>query len=131
MSKVVELLQKSQVFHFATVDGDKPRVRPFGFVMDFEGKLYFATANSKDVYKQMKVNPNVEMSGMLENGSWIRLSGKAVLGGNAEAKRRAFEVFPRFKDIYQSPENPAFEVFYLDSPSAFVYPFTGTPEKIL
>ena len=131
MKQVVDLLRQTGVFHLATVDGDCARARPFGFVMLFEGRAYFTTANSKPVYRQLKSNPHTEMSGMLPDERWIRVEGRAVFDGNMEAKRRAFEDFPRFKDLYQSPENPAFEVFYLDNPSATVYSMTAPPEKIL
>jgi uncharacterized pyridoxamine 5'-phosphate oxidase family protein len=131
MSRIVDLLHEAQVFHIATIDGDVPRVRPFGFVMDFEGKIYFTTSNAKDVYKQIKKNPNVEFSAMLPSGEWIRVQGKAVFDGNAAAKKKAFEIFDGFKNIYQSPENPSFEVFYLEKPSATLYSMTAAPEKIL
>jgi uncharacterized pyridoxamine 5'-phosphate oxidase family protein len=131
MSRVAELLGDAKVFHIATIDGDQARVRPFGFVMDFEGKVYFVTGNTKDFYKQVTKNPKVEMSAMLPDGRWIRVSGKAVFDGSAAAKKKAFEQFDGFKDLYQSPNNPIFEVFYLEDASAVVYSFTEAPEKII
>jgi uncharacterized pyridoxamine 5'-phosphate oxidase family protein len=130
MSRAAELLGEAKVFHIATVDGDQARVRPFGFVMDFEGKVYFTTGNMKDFYRQAKKNPKVEMSAMLPDGRWIRVNGTAVFDGNAAAKKKAFELFDGFKALYQSPDSPTFEVFYLDNLSATVYSFTEEPEKI-
>ena len=130
MSRAAELLGEAQVFHIATVDGDQARVRPFGFVMDFDGKVYFTTGNMKDFYAQAKKNPKVEMSAMLPDGRWIRVNGVAVFDGNSAAKERAFELFDGFKNIYQSPDNPTFEVFYLDNLSATVYALNGEKEKI-
>jgi uncharacterized pyridoxamine 5'-phosphate oxidase family protein len=131
LSRIVDLFAEAGVFHIATVDGDKARVRPFGFIMDFDGKVYFTTGHKKDVYKQLQKNPNVELSAMLPDGRWIRAQGKAVFGGGLPAKKKAFEVFDRFKEIYKSPDNPEFEVFYLDSLSATLYSLTAEPEKIL
>ncbi|MDR2779893.1 MAG: pyridoxamine 5'-phosphate oxidase family protein [Synergistaceae bacterium] len=131
MKKVVDLLHEAGVFHFATVEGDRARVRPFGFVMEFGGKLYFTTGNKKPVYRQLKENPNVEICGMLPDNKWIRLEGRAVFDGNLPAKKHAFELFPDFKHLYETPENPEFEVFYLASPSATLYSMTAAPEKIL
>ena len=131
MKKTVALLGEAKVFHIATVDGDRPRVRPFGFIMEFEGKIYFTTGNKKDFYKQARENPNVEISAMLPDDKWIRLSGKAVFDGSAAAKKKAFEIFDHFKVLYQTPDNPTFEVFYLENPSATVYSMTGDAEKIL
>jgi uncharacterized pyridoxamine 5'-phosphate oxidase family protein len=131
MKQVVELIRKAGVFHIATVDGDRPRVRPFGFIMVFEDKLYFTTANRKNFYKQLQKNPNVEISAMVDDDRWIRLEGKAVFDGSLAAKTRAFEIFPNFRQMYQSPDNPVFEVFYLENPSALLYSMTGEPQKIL
>lgn len=131
MKRVVALIGEAEVFHIATVDGDKPRVRPFGFIMDFEDKIYFTTGNKKDFYKQLQKNPNVEISTMLADGSWIRLAGKAVFDASPAAKKKAFEIYPGFNELYQSSENPTFEVFYLENPTATVYAFGKEPEKIL
>ncbi|MDR1021654.1 MAG: pyridoxamine 5'-phosphate oxidase family protein [Synergistaceae bacterium] len=131
MSRTAELLGDAKVFHIATIDGDQARVRPFGFVMDFEGKVYFTTGNGKDFYRQAKKNPKVEMSAMLPDGRWIRVSGSAVFDGNMAAKKKAFELYDGFKAIYRSPDGPTFEVFYLDNMSAVVYSFTDAPEKII
>ena len=68
---------EAKVFFLATVDGDKPRVRPFGAINIFEDKLYFQTGKIKDVSKQLDINPNVEICGFTD-GEWIRLEGKLV-----------------------------------------------------
>ncbi|MDR2175908.1 MAG: pyridoxamine 5'-phosphate oxidase family protein [Synergistaceae bacterium] len=131
MQQIVDLFHKAGVFHIATVDGDQPRVRPFGLAMLFEDRLYFTTANRKSFYKQLQKNPNVEISAMIDENSWLRLEGKAVFDGSTAAKKRAFEVYPGFQEMYQSPENPIFEVFYLDKPSATLYSLTEEAKKIL
>lgn len=131
MKQVVTMLSEVEVFHIASVDGDKARVRPFGFIMDFEGKIYLTTGNQKNFYRQTKADPNVEISAMLTDGRWIRLNGRAVYDGNMAAKRKAFEIYPDFKNLYQSPENPTFEVFYLEDPHATLYAFGKEPETLL
>lgn len=62
MSEVVKFLTDAETFYIATVDGDKPRVRPFGIAIDHESKVYFVTGNKKEVYRQLKANPNFEVS---------------------------------------------------------------------
>jgi uncharacterized pyridoxamine 5'-phosphate oxidase family protein len=131
MKQVVDLFHQAGVFFLATVDGNRARVRPFGFIMEFEGRLYFTTGNKKPVYAQLKKYPHAEMSAMLPDNHWIRLEGKAVFDGSMPAKHHAFEIFPNFNNIYKSPENPEFEVFYLEAPSALVYSMTEPPRKIL
>ena len=130
MSEVVDFLNKAKVFYLATLDNGKPRVRPFGFVMDYEENVYFCTANTKDVYTQMVANPNVEISAMLPEGQWIRITGKAVFENNLEAKKKSFEIMPALAGSYKSPENPAYEVFYLTEGEATLYSFTEAPKKI-
>lgn len=85
MSEVCEFLKKCGTFYLATVDGDKPQVRPFGAVCEFEGNLYFVTNNQKDVYKQMKANPNVSICGMYKD-EWIRVSGEVEEDTRREAR---------------------------------------------
>ncbi|MDR1965570.1 MAG: pyridoxamine 5'-phosphate oxidase family protein [Synergistaceae bacterium] len=131
MKRIVDLFHKAGVFHVATVDGDRARVRPFGFIMEFGGRLYFTTGNKKPVYAQLKKNPLTEMSAMLPDDKWVRLEGRAVFDGSEEAKKKAFELFPDFKHLYQSPDNPTFEVFYLEEPSATLYSMTDAPTKLL
>jgi uncharacterized pyridoxamine 5'-phosphate oxidase family protein len=131
MQQVVDLIHEAGVFHIATIDGDRPRVRPFGFAMLFEDKLYFTTTNQKNFYRQLQKNPNVEFSAMIDEDRWLRLEGKAVFNGNMAAKKRAFELYPDFRHMYQTPENPVFEVFYLTEPSATLYSTTEEAKKIL
>ena len=85
MKEIYEYLKNCGTFYLATVDGDKPQVRPFGAVCEFEGKLYFVTNNQKEVYKQMKANPNVAICGMYK-GTWIRVSGVVEEDTRREAR---------------------------------------------
>ena len=130
MKEVVTLIGEVEIFHIASIDGDKPRVRPFGFIMDFEDKIYFTTGNQKNFYKQLQKNPNVEISAMLEGGRWVRLSGKAVFDGNKKAKEKAFQIYPDFKDLYGTPDSSTFEVFYLENPAATLYAPGEEPKKL-
>ena len=113
LQKTLNFLQECRTFYVATTDGDQPRVRPFGLVIEHEGKLWFGTANTKEVYRQLKANPRIEISATSPAMEWVRLSGKAVFESNAEVKRKAFELLPMLANIYHGPEDPVFEVFYL------------------
>ncbi len=114
MQEVLGFLKDNAVFYFATVDGNIPRVRPFGFVTEFEGKLYFGTSNGKDVYRQLKKNPRFEVSTAAKSGEWLRLSGTAVFNTNRQTKQAAFDALPRLKDLYNLEDN-IFEVFYIEN----------------
>lgn len=130
MSDVVKFLSDVKTFYVATVDGDKPRVRPFGVALEHEGKVYFVTSNQKPVYQQLKANPNFEVSATDKDGRWIRLEGKAVFENNIEVKKKAFEVMPNLSYIYQTPDNPIFEVFYVAEGEATLYSFSEAPKKL-
>ncbi len=120
LQKTLAFLQANRTFYLATVDEGKPRVRPFGLVIEHDGKLWFGTANTKAVYRQLRANPHVEISATSPSMEWIRLSGKAVFESNVDVKRKAFELLPMLANIYQGPDDPVFEVFYLaDAEVAF------------
>lgn len=113
LQKTLQFLLDSSVFYLATADDGLPRVRPFGLVLEYDGKLWFGTANTKPVYRQLQANPHVEISTALPSAEWIRLNGKAVFENNAAVKQKAFEIMPTLKSIYAGPDDPVFEVFFL------------------
>ncbi|MDR0562210.1 MAG: pyridoxamine 5'-phosphate oxidase family protein [Spirochaetaceae bacterium] len=118
-----------KTFYVATVEGDAPRVRPFGFVMEFQDKLYFATNDQKPSFKQLTANPKVEISATdPDSKEWLRLSGKAVFDSRPEVKARAFEVAPFLKQMYDSDEGPALKLFYLAEGEA-IFQTLGSPTQ--
>jgi uncharacterized pyridoxamine 5'-phosphate oxidase family protein len=125
MDEALKFLTDNQTFYIATVDGDEPKVRPFGFVMEFDHKIYFCTNNQKDVFKQLKANPKFEVCAADNTGRWIRLKGKAVFDNNIAAKEKVFEVMPRLGKLYQSASNPIFEVFYVAEGEATIFSMAG------
>jgi len=114
LQKTLKFLQDNKTFYLATTEGSQPRVRPFGLVIEHEGKLWFGTANTKAVYRQLQANPRIEISATSPQMEWIRLSGKAIFESNAEVKRQAFELLPTLSNIYKGPDDPVFVVFYLE-----------------
>lgn len=104
MSAVLDYLKESGVFYLSTMDGNQPRVRPFGAVCEFEGKLYFITAKTKNVYKQLLENPRVEISAMKGQDSWIRLDGEVKMDGRREARAAMLEAVPVLKNMYNADD---------------------------
>ena len=127
MKKSLEFLQECGVFYLATVEGDQPRVRPFGAVFEYEGKLYTATNNQKACFKQMLVNPKIELSGMNNEGQWIRLTGLVSHDDRIEAKAFALEAVPFLKTMY-SAEDGKFAVMRFESGSATISSVKGIIE---
>ena len=128
MERVYEFLKKAKTYYLATMDGDQPRVRPFGTIDLFEGKLYIQTGRIKAVAKQMEANPKVEISGMAE-GKWIRLAAEAVLDDNIAAQEHMLEAYPSLKGMYQ-PGDGNTAVYYLKNATAQICSFAEAPKTI-
>ena len=124
MNKVVEFLNANPVQYLATVGRDgKAKCRPFMFAGELDGKLWFCTNNTKDVYKDMQANPEIEISVSSPEYAWIRLHGKAVFENNMAAKEMCIQN-PIVKGQYGEAANPIFEVFYLDNALSLTSPET-------
>ena len=104
MEEVYDFLKKCEVFYLATEEGNQPRVRPFGAVNIYEGKLYIQTGKSKNVSKQMQINPNVEITGF-KDGRWIRLEGQVVRDDRREAKVSMLDENPVLKNMYSADDD--------------------------
>lgn len=128
MNRVVEFLEECQTFHLATLDGDQPRVRPFGAVMEYNGKIYICTNNTKNCFKQMVSNPKVEIEGIC-NGKWVRICGEVKADPDREAKAAMLEKYPSLKKMY-SPDDSIYEILYFTKGTAFFYSFGEEPEII-
>lgn len=129
MNEVLEFLTKNPTFYIATMDGDQPRVRPFGAVMKYEDKIYFTTNNTKPVFSQLAANPKVEISTASPKGEWIRLTGKAVVDSRNEVKSAMLEAVPSLKKMYSLDDN-IFEVFYLADAVVTFNSFTSAPKTV-
>lgn len=129
MSKVSEFLAENPVQYLATVGRDgKAKCRPFMFSFEKDGKLWFNTGNFKDVYQDMQANPYVEFCVSSPDFQWIRISGKVVFVDDKAIKEAALEN-PIVKNNYQTADNPAFEVFYLEGAHAVLADFSGNPPQ--
>ncbi|SEP38327.1 pyridoxamine 5'-phosphate oxidase family protein [Propionispora vibrioides] len=129
MDEVLAFLLDNRVFYLATVEGNVPKVRPFGFAMVFEGKLYFGTNNQKPVYRQLKDNPLFEISTTSQSGEWLRLSGKAVFDTTPQTKQAALEAMPTLKKMY-SVDDTVFELFYVAEGEATFRDMKGSSRTV-
>ncbi len=128
MKRVYDFLKKAEVYYLATVEGNQPRVRPFGTVNIFEDKLYIQTGKSKPVADQMKANKKVEISAMAE-GKWIRLEAEVVLDERIEAQESMLASYPELQHLYK-PGDGNTEVYYLTNATAQICSFTEAPKLI-
>jgi len=113
MQEIIEFLNSYRTGCLATVENGKPRVRPWAFMLEEGGKFWFCTANNKDVFKQLKGNPYIEFTSW-EGFNILRLSGEVKFSQDMEMKTKILENNPGVKSIYKSPDNPVFEIFYLE-----------------
>ena len=128
MQEVYEFLKACGTYYLATVEGDQPRVRPFGTVDIFEGKLYIQTGKVKDVSKEMQANPKVEICAF--NGEkWIRVAGEVVRDDRVEAKEHMLDSYPNLKTLYRADDDNT-EVLYLKKVTATISSFTEEPKVI-
>lgn len=128
MEEVFKFLKKCGVFYLATEEGNQPRVRPFGAINIYEGKLYIQTGKSKNVSKQMQINPNVEISGFVD-GKWIRLDGTVVRDDRYEAKADMLDNNPELKSMYSADDDNT-EVLYFKNAKATFCSFTEEPRIV-
>ena len=126
MQEVYEFLKAAGTYYLATMDGEQPRVRPFGTIDLFDGRLYIQTGKRKDVANQLKANPKIEISAMLE-GRWIRLSAEAVLDDRLAPQVHMLDNYPSLKAMY-APGDGNTEVYYLRNATAAICSFTSEPE---
>ena len=131
MKEILQALTENPTFYLATNSPAGPRVRPFGFVMEYESKLYFLTSNDKDVFKQLKADSRFEVCSTPKDGmAWMRLKGKAVFDTRKEIIKKVFEIAPFLEQIYQTPDNPIIELFYIAEGEATFYSFMGEPKTV-
>jgi len=131
MNTALEFIKANPVFHIATVDGAKARVRPFGFTMKRNNTLYFCTNKTKDVYKQLKQNPDIEISDMGSNRTWLRIRGNIAFDETREAKAQVFKQSPDLLRIYpKGADDELFVTFYFTEAVATLFSFVEAPKTI-
>jgi uncharacterized pyridoxamine 5'-phosphate oxidase family protein len=128
MREVYEFLKKCGTYYLATVEGDQPRVRPFGTVDIFEDRLYIQTGKVKDVSKQIQANPKVEICAFAD-GKWLRVAGTLVRDDRLEPKVHMLDSYPALKAMY-SAEDGNTEVLYFKDATATFSSFTEPPKTV-
>ncbi|ADD68861.1 pyridoxamine 5'-phosphate oxidase-related FMN- binding protein [Denitrovibrio acetiphilus DSM 12809] len=129
MSETLDFLKTNKVFYMATASQGEPHVRPMGFVMEYQNKLAFCTSNVKDMYAQMKENPNVEMCCVDKDYNTLRLCGKAVFCTSAESQQKALDVMPDLARMY-SVNDGKFEIFLLEDAKAECHTMSGEKKTL-
>ena len=129
MEEVVKFLNENKMGNLATVENGEPRVRPWGFMFEEDGKFYFCTANTKDVYKQLKSTPFVEFTATSSQFGWVRLRGEIKFCIDLKIKEKVLKTVPMVESMYKTADNPIFEVFFIENGTAIMADFSGKPSK--
>ena len=128
MERVEKFLKEAGDYFLATNEGDQPRVRPFGTVNIFEGRLYIQTGKVKEVSKQIHDDPKVEICAF-KDGEWLRVAGTLKEDDRREARVSMLDAYPELKNMY-SPDDGNTEVFYFENATATFCSFTKAPEVV-
>ena len=125
MREVFDFLKKAGIFYIATMDGDQPRVRPFGAVDVFEDKLYIQSGKRKAVSKQIEKNPKVEICAFMD-GRWLRIKGELVEDDRREAKKHMLDSYPQLRRMYSEDDGNTLVLYFKDA-TATISAFTHEP----
>lgn len=128
MKRVYDFLKEAGTYYLATAEGDQPRVRPFGTVNIFEGKLYIQTGKIKPVAQQIAANPKVELCAF-KDGRWLRVAGELVEDDRIEAKKAMLDAYPELRGMYDENDGNT-QVLYFKNATAVFSSFTAAPETI-
>ena len=128
MKEVYDFLKECGVYYLATMDGDFPRVRPFGTAMIFENHLYIQTGKKKDVFMQIEKNPKVEICAF-KDGKWLRISGELVVDDRVEAKKEMLDNYTELRGMYNENDDNT-KVLYFKNAKAIFSSFTEAPKVI-
>jgi uncharacterized pyridoxamine 5'-phosphate oxidase family protein len=128
IERVCQFLDEAQTYYLATVEGDQPRVRPFGTALIYDGRLYIQTGKVKPVSKQLAVNPKAEICAF-KGGKWIRIAGELINDDNRDVMVAMLEKMPSLKAMY-SPDDGNMQMLYFKDATATFSSFTEAPETI-
>ena len=128
MERVEKFLKEAETYYLATVEGDQPRVRPFGTVHIFEVKLYIQTGKIKEVPKQLHANQKAEICAF-KNGEWLRVAGELVENDRVEARQSMLDAYPSLQKMYAADDGNT-EVFYFKNATATFSSFIHEPEVV-
>ena len=128
MEKVLEFLKSASTYYLATAEGDQPRVRPFGTVNLFEGKLYIQTGKVKPVAKQLANNPKAEICAF-KDGTWLRIACNLIEDDRVEARKAMLDAYPSLRAMYDENDGNT-QVLYMADATATFSSFTAPSEII-
>ena len=129
MKEVYEFLKSAGTYYLATIENDRPKVRPFGTVNIYNNRLYIQTGRKKDVYKQIMANNNVEICAF-NDGKWLRIAGKLINDDSIDAKKDMLDNYPNLRSMYDEHDDNTLVLYFVEAKATF-YSFTSEPKEII
>ena len=127
LEKVIKFLDEAETYYLATVEGDQPRVRPFGTALMYKDKLYIQTGRIKPVSKQLKANPKAEICAY-KNGKWVRIAGELIEDETREVKTLMLEKMPTLRHMYNEDDGNM-QMLYFKDATVTISSFVDKPEQ--
>ena len=128
MKRVCDFLKKAEVYYLATVEGDQPRVRPFGTINEFEGRLYIQTGRVKPTSRQLMANNKAEICAFTD-GAWVRISCELICDERFEATKSMLDSYPYLRGMYDENDGNT-QVFYMKNATATFSAFGKESETV-
>lgn len=129
VKEISGFLAEAPMCFLATVSGSQPHVRAFQYQFEQDGKLWFCTGKSKDVFKQLQANPAIEICSVNKDMAWIRITANVSFEDNLAIKERILAEQPLIKGIYESADNPEFTTFSIAHGAFSITDFSGNPPR--
>lgn len=126
IERTCNFLKEAGTYFLATIDGDQPRVRPFGTAHIYEDKLYIQMGKSKSVSAQLQINPKVELSAF-KDGVWVRVEGKLIEDDRVEARKSMLDAYPELRSMYDENDGNT-QVWYFEHAVVTFSSFTAESE---
>ena len=127
LNKVLKFLDECQTYYLATVEGDQPRVRPFGTALIYNDKLYIQTGKVKNVSKQLAINPKAEICAF-KDGTWIRITGELIEDDTSEVKTMLLDKMPYLRNMYNEDDGNM-QMLYFKNAKVVFMSFGRAPEE--
>ncbi|MFR7478580.1 MAG: pyridoxamine 5'-phosphate oxidase family protein [Acutalibacteraceae bacterium] len=128
MQEIYGFLKKCGTYYLATMEGDQPRVRPFGTIDLFDGKLTIQTGKVKDVSRQILQNPKIEICAF-DGSCWLRVAATAVEDDRLQAQEHMLAAYPSLQKMYK-PGDGNTQIFALEHGTATFSSFTDAPRTL-
>lgn len=129
MQMLIDFMNNHRSGFLANVENGKPHIRPFEFQFEDNNKFYFCTSINKDIYRQLKENPEVAFSSMSKEMEWIRLNGTVTFIDDISMKEMLFNKNPFVASIYKSPYNEELVLFAITEGTISFHDLTGKTYK--